>query len=109
MWHKIDAEKIESTNTEYEKRYCREKTFRVCERTSFSRWKFSFFFRDLRAKLEVAIEKVLNSIRLTNTFSKNNHGYTDEDDDDSSSVPTSDNEEVRLQKFSFFINREFFI
>jgi hypothetical protein len=61
------------------------------------------FFSDLRAKLEVAIETVLNSIRLANTFSRQNHGYTDKDDDDSSSVP-SDNEEVCLKNFSFSKN-----
>lgn len=47
-------------------------------------------FRDLRAKLEVAIEKVLNAVRLARTFSR----HTDDDEDESSSVPTSDNEEV---------------
>jgi hypothetical protein len=52
------------------------------------------FFSDLRAKLEVAIDKVLNAIRLAKTFSRHNHGYTDEDEEDLSSDPTSDNEEV---------------
>ncbi len=52
------------------------------------------FFSDLRAKLEVTIDKVLNAIRLAKTFSRHNHGYTDEDEDDLSSNPTSDNEEV---------------
>ncbi|UJR14993.1 hypothetical protein I4U23_001970 [Adineta vaga] len=52
-------------------------------------------FGDLRAKLEVAIEKVLNTVRLVNTFSRHNRGYNNEDDDEnnSSSVTTSDNEE----------------
>jgi len=58
------------------------------------------FFSDLRAKLEVAIETVLNAVRLANTFSRQNRGYTDKDDDDSSSVPTSDNEEVCSKNFS---------
>ncbi|CAF0812220.1 unnamed protein product [Adineta ricciae] len=52
-------------------------------------------FGDLRAKLEVAIEKVLNAVRLVTTFSRKNRGFTDDDDDanNSSSVTTSDNEE----------------
>lgn len=59
---------------------------------------FHLYSSDLRAKLEVAIETVLTTVRLSKTFSKNNHGYKDEDEDDSSSVPTSDNEEVCLEK-----------
>ncbi|CAF3872768.1 unnamed protein product [Adineta steineri] len=51
-------------------------------------------FGDLRAKLEVAIDKVLNAIRLTNTFTRHNHGFTDDDDENnSSSVTTSDNDD----------------
>lgn len=62
-----------------------------------------FLCRDLRAKLEVAIEKVLNAVRLANTFSRHHRAHTDDDDDDdeSSSVPTSDNEEVRRTMFIF--------
>ncbi|CAF1317465.1 unnamed protein product [Rotaria sordida] len=45
-------------------------------------------FGDIRAKLEIAIEKVLNVIRLTNTYSRHNNN-----DDDNSSIATSDNEE----------------
>jgi len=47
-------------------------------------------FGDLRAKLEVAIDKVINAIRLAKTFLRHTD---DDDDDDSSSVPASDNEE----------------
>ena len=46
---------------------------------------------DLRAKLEMAIDKVLNAVRVASTFSRHNHGYTD--DDNSSSVTTSDAED----------------
>jgi len=63
----------------------------------------SFHSSDLRAKLEIAIETVLNAVRLANTFSRHNHGYTDEDDDNnSSSVTTSDNEDVSLKIIFFF-------
>ncbi|CAF3029610.1 unnamed protein product [Rotaria sp. Silwood2] len=53
-------------------------------------------FGDIRAKLEVAIEKVLSAVRLANTNSRHNHGHTDnddDDDDDNSSITTTDNEE----------------
>lgn len=46
---------------------------------------------DLRAKLEMAIDKVLNAVRVASTFSRHNHGFTD--DDNSSSVTTSDAED----------------
>ena len=59
-------------------------------------------FSDLRAKLEVAIEKVLHAVRLANTLSRHHHGHTDDNDDDnSSSVTISDNEEVRTKNFPF--------
>ncbi|CAF3756799.1 unnamed protein product [Rotaria sp. Silwood1] len=48
-------------------------------------------FGDIRAKLEVAIEKLLSTVRLTNTYSRHNH--RDNGDDDNSSITTSDNEE----------------
>ena len=101
MWNTINAEKVQSTNTEYEKRCGRKKTFRV-PIEFHSLLSEMPFFSDLRAKLEVAIEKVINSIRLANTFSRQNRGYTDEDDDESSSIPTSDNEDVRLSIFISF-------
>ena len=65
------------------------------------------FSSDLRAKLEVAIEKVLNAVRLVTTFSRQNRGFTDDDDDanNSSSVTTSDNEEVSYS-IKLFLSRE---
>jgi len=49
-------------------------------------------YGDLRAKLEIAIDKVLNAVRLAKTFSRQNHGFTDEEN--SSSVTNSDNEDL---------------
>jgi hypothetical protein len=76
-----------------------KKHFGYKNKRIFSVFITSNLFSDLRAKLEIAIEKVLNAVRLANTFSRHNHGFTD--DDDSSSVTTSDNEEVRLKNNIF--------
>ena len=61
-----------------------------------------FAFRDLLAKLEVAIEKVINVVRSANAYARHSHTYLNNDDDDnSSSITTSDNEEVRLKEFFY--------
>lgn len=46
-------------------------------------------FGDLRAQLEVAIEQVLQAVRMSKSMTRT---YTDDDDDDSSSIQASDNE-----------------
>ncbi|CAF3052113.1 unnamed protein product [Rotaria socialis] len=51
-------------------------------------------YGDLLAKLEVAIEKVINVVRSANAYARHSHTYLNNDNDDnSSSITTSDNEE----------------
>ena len=63
------------------------------------------FSSDFRAKLEIAIDKVINAIRLSKTFSRHNHAFNEEDGN-SSSVTTSDNEDED-REVEAFVNASF--
>lgn len=76
VWNTNDASKCQCTNrnTDEERKSC-SKTFRVNAFFYFDqRWMIDGDFRDLRAKLEMAIEKVLTTVEEEREISPSNEG-----------------------------------